>query len=331
MKESKEMKIAILGASGTLGSCTAYAILERRLDGEMWLFGRSRERLMAHCMDLQIAAAALGEMTVHAARGYEELFGCDVVINNAGVPTQSGRGRREMLIGNLGIVSQFAAEVRQRCPQALVITAMNPVDSINFAFLRLTGMGRSQLMGYCLNDTYRARMYVARKLGICATRVDMLVVGEHGPHQTPLWSTLKVDGMPFRATPELRAYVLEKIPKFIQELERLGTGRTAGWISGLGMARLVNAIARDTGEVFPCSVMLDGEFGRSGFSVGVPARIGRRGIVEVLELPLPPDEKSSLEEALDVLQNTAATVDELLAALPRDSNTSQVALQKADT
>ncbi len=319
------MKIAILGASGTLGSCTAYAILERRLDGEMWLFGRSRSRLLAHCMDFEIAAAALGEMTVHAARGYEDLSGSDVVINNAGVPTQSGHGRREMLIGNLSIVSQFAAEIRERCPQALVITAMNPVDSINYAFQRLTGMRRSQLMGYCLNDSYRARMYVARKLGISATRVELLVAGEHGPHQTPLWSTLKVDGMPFRATPELRAYVLEEIPKFIRELESLGTGRTAGWISGLGMARMVNAIARDTGEVFPCSVMLANEYGHFGFSAGLPARIGRRGIVEVLELPLPPDERSNLEEAMGFLQNAAAAVDELLASLPGDSGTPQVA------
>jgi len=317
------MKIAILGGSGTLGSCTAYAILERRLSGEIWLFGRSRERVMAHCMDLQIAAAALGEMTVHAARGYEDLSGCDLVINNAGVPTQtqSEKERREMLIGNLRITLHFAAEIRERCPEALVITAMNPIDSLNYAFQRLTGMGRTQLMGYSLNDSYRARMYVARKLGICATRVDMLVAGEHGPHQALLWSTLKIDGKLFTATPELRAYVLEEIPKFIREMQSLGTGRTAGWISGLGMARMVDAIARDTGEVFPCSVMLANEYGRCGFSAGVPARIGRRGVIEVLELPLPADERSNLEEALGVLEKAAASVEELLASLHHDRDT----------
>jgi malate/lactate dehydrogenase len=274
-------------------------------------------------MDLQVAAAALGEMTVHAARGYEDLSGCDLVINNAGVPTQtqSEKSRREMLIGNLRIVLHFAPEIRERCPEALVITAMNPIDSINYAFQRLTGMGRSQLMGYSLNDSYRARMYVARKLGICATRVDMLVVGEHGPHQAPLWSTLKIDGTPFTATPELRAYVLEENPKFIREMQNLGTGRTAGWISGLGMARMVDAIARNTGEVLPCSVMLANEYGRCGFSAGVPARIGRRGVIEVLELPLPADERSSLEAALGVLENAAASVEELLASLHHDCDT----------
>jgi malate dehydrogenase len=121
--------------------------------------------------------------------------------------------------------------------------------------------------------------------------------------------------MPFAATPELRAYVLEEVPRFIREMESLGTGRTAGWISGLGMAKMVDAIARNTGEVLPCSIMLANEYGRRGFSAGVPVRIGRRGVIEVLELPLPADERSSLDEALNVLENAAASVEELLASL----------------
>ena len=100
---------------------------------------------------------------------------------------------------------------------------------------------------------------------------------------------------------------------FLTEYESLHSGRTAGWVSGIGLSEIVRAVVLDTREIFPCSVILDGEYGRRGFSAGVPARIGRGGVNEVLELPLSDDEKSELAAAFDFLENTAQTVRGLLS------------------
>jgi malate/lactate dehydrogenase len=308
------MKIGLVGAAGTLGSCAAYAILERKLPGELWLFDVKRNVLLAHYMDLQIAASVMGRMTVHVAGDFADFAGCDVVVNTAGAAPREIADRMELLSDNLRIGQIVANGIGKHCPQAVVINATNPVDPINYAFHFLTKMDRKKLIGYSINDTYRLRMNTAIKLGVSATQIEALVVGEHGPNQVPLWSTMKLDGKPLPTPPELREFVVAGCQKFLREYEGLHSGRTAGWISGVGISDMVRAVVLDTKEIFPCSVILDGEYGRRGFSSGVPARIGRGGVLEVVELPLPADEKSKLEAAFDYLEKTAKTVRDLLAA-----------------
>jgi len=308
-----KMKIGMVGGAGTLGSCAAFAILEKKLPGELWLFDINRTMLQAHYLDLQIAASALGEMTVHCAEGNENLAGCHVVVNATGAPWREISNRMELLNDNLRIAKIIAGAIGKFCPKAVVINATNPADAINYAYHLITGGNRKQFIGYTINDSYRMRMYAARKLGISSSRVDALVIGEHGPNQVPLWSTLKVDGKPIVTPPDLREYVLGEIPKFLRSYEALRSGRTAGWISGVGLAEMVRAVVLDTGELFPCSVILEGEYGRRGFSSGMPARVGKQGVMEVVQMQLPADEKASLEKSFDFLQETGATVRQLLA------------------
>ena len=308
------MKIGLIGAAGTLGSCAAFAIVEKKLPGELWLFDIKRNVLLAHHMDLQIAASVLGEMSVHAADSFADLAGCDVVVNTAGAAPREIANRMELLADNIRIGRMVANEIGKNCPEAVVINATNPADPINYALQLITGMERKKFIGYSINDTYRLRMNAARKLGVSATRIEAFVVGEHGPNQVPLWSTMKLDGKPLPTPPDLREYVVAECQKFLHDYESLHSGRTAGWISGVGISDMVRAVVLDTKEVFPCSVILDGEYGRRGFSAGVPARIGRNGVQEVVELSLPADEKAKLEAAFDYLENTAKTVRELLAA-----------------
>jgi malate/lactate dehydrogenase len=317
------MKIGVVGAAGTLGSCAAFAILEKRLPGELWLFDVKRNLLLAHYLDLRIAASVMGQMSVHVAGDFADFAGCDVVVNTAGVAPREVGNRMDLLSDNLRIAQTIASEIGRHCPQAVVINATNPVDPINYAFQLITAMDRKKLIGYSINDTYRLRMNTARKLGVSATRIEALVAGEHGPNQVPLWSTMKLDGKPLPTTPELREWVVAECQNFLREYEVLHSGRTAGWISGVGIAEMVRAVVLDTNEIFPCSVNLSGEYGRRGFSAGVPARIGRKGVQEVVELPLPTDEKDKLAAAFDYLENTARTVRDLLA-VPAESLTAVV-------
>jgi malate/lactate dehydrogenase len=309
-------KVGIIGAAGTLGSCAAFAIATRGIAGELWLFDVNRNLLQSHAMDLQTAAATRNETSVHGAQSLEELGGCDVVVMAAGAPWRKISSRMELLHDSLPILRTVAEAVGRLCPQAVVITATNPVDPLNYAFQLLARMDRSRFIGYSINDSYRFRMLTARALGTQATRVQGFVVGEHGEHQVPLFSTLKLDGEPLPVTRELREQVLSEIPKILHAYESLGTGRTSGWTSAVGLADMVSAVVRDSGELFPCSAILDGEYGRRGLSACVPARLGRRGIEEIQEWALPLDEQEKLDVAFDYLEGNARA---LARDLPRTS------------
>jgi malate/lactate dehydrogenase len=252
-------------------------------------------------------------MTVHAGESFAELAGCDVVVNTAGAPPREIANRMELLADNIRIARIIANEIKTHCPKAVLINATNPVDPINLAFQLITGMDRKKLIGYSINDTYRLRMNTAKKLGVDTTRIEALVGGEHGPNQVPFWSMMTLDGKPLATPPDLREYAVKECQNFLKEYEALHSGRTAGWISGVGLASMVKAVVMDTCELFPCSVILDGEYGRKGFSAGVPAILGEGGVKEIVELTLPADEKKSLEAAFDFLEKTGQSVREIVA------------------
>ena len=113
----------MIGATGTLGSCAAFAILEERLPGELWLFDIKRNLLLAHYIDLRIAASVMGEMTVHVAGDYADFAGSDVIVNTTGPGVREIANRMELLSDNLRISQIVASEIGKYCPQAVVINA----------------------------------------------------------------------------------------------------------------------------------------------------------------------------------------------------------------
>ncbi|MBI5443671.1 MAG: malate dehydrogenase [Deltaproteobacteria bacterium] len=297
-------KVGIIGAAGTLGSCAAFTIATAGTAEELWLFDVKKNLLRSHFMDIQTAAAVLNDTSVHVGED-EDLAGCDIVVVAAGAPWRQISSRMELLGDGLPIVRDTAEKLRRFCPEAVVLTATNPVDPVNYAMHVHSGMDRTRLIGYTINDSYRFRMLVARALGTTATHVEGHVLGEHGEHQVPLFSALRVGGNPFPADAAFQERILGEIPKILRAYESLGTGRTSGWTSAVGLADMVHAIVHDSGEIFPCSVVLDGEYGRRGFSACVPARLGRAGVLEVREWKLAPEERAKLDRAFDYLEANA--------------------------
>jgi malate/lactate dehydrogenase len=306
-------RVAIIGAAGTLGSCTASALATRGIPSELVLFDVNERLLRSHFMDPQTATAVLNDTQLRIGED-ADLAGCDVVVVTAGAPWRQISSRMELLRDSLPILRGIAEKIARYCPDAVVITATNPVDPLNYAFQVLSGMPRSRLVGYTLNDSYRFRMLVAQALGTTASHVEGYVLGEHGEHQALLFSTLKVGGNPLVADEAFKARIAAEIPKILHAYESLGTGRTSGWTSAVGLAHMVQAIVQDTHELFPCSVILEGEYGRRGFSAGVPARLGEAGVVDVREWALPSDEGAQLERAFDYLEAKARALEASLRA-----------------
>ena len=148
---------------------------------------------------------------------------------------------------------------------------------------------------------------------LCASEnVEATVIGEHGSTQVPLFSSVRIDGRSVPFSEEEKRVIREEIPNILRRYEELQAGRTAGWTSAVGLAKLTRAVLGDSEEVFPCSVVLDGEYGARGLSMGVPVRLGRSRVKSIEEWPLAPDEQEGLERTLTVLANAARVVDENL-------------------
>jgi malate/lactate dehydrogenase len=187
------MKIAVIGGAGTLGSCAAFTIIDRKLADELLLIDPWADMLKGHWMDLSTAASG-ADLAVKKG-GYEDMAGSDIVIMAASAPSGAIDSRSELLPINIPIIKENSEKINRYCPEAIVIMETNPVDPLNYAmFLMSKSKDRRKFIGYSLNDTLRFRMWAAEALGVQASRVRGTVIGEHGQSQVMLFSSLRVDG-----------------------------------------------------------------------------------------------------------------------------------------
>ncbi len=304
------MKIAIFGAAGVVGSAAAFHIAVSGLADEMVLVGRRENVIEHHALDLSTAVSALGVKV--KAGTYEDIAGSHLVINAAGIHQDITADRTEMLAKNVVLVRDIALQIREHCPDAVVITATNPIDALNYATWRAGGFDRRRLIGYSLNDSLRFREYVARAKGVEVGQVEGWVIGEHGFTQVPLFSTVRIDGRSLSLSEEEKQSIRGESPAFFKRFEELKAGRTAGWTCAIGLAAITRAIVKNTGEILTGSAVLEGEYGQQELSMGVPLRLGRNGIQEILEWDLAPDEQTALERSAEHLRAMARIVDDNL-------------------
>lgn len=304
------MKVTVIGAAGSVGAPVAFNLAASRVAEEVVMIDTRANFVKQHAMDIGTAVSAL-DVRVRDG-GYADMAGSDIVINAAGAPQGLIADRMEMLPRNIPMIRDIALQIKRHCPDAVVITATNPIDPLNYATWRAGGFDRCQLFGYSINDSFRFRELAARAKGVKASRVQATVIGEHGSSQVPLFSSVRIDGRPAPFSAEEKQAILAEIPNILRRYEELQTGRTAGWTCAIGMVAITRAILQDTGEIFPCSAVLDGEYGQRDLSMSIPVSLGRRGIRKMLEWELAPDERSGLARSVGVLRAAARAVDAAL-------------------
>lgn len=305
------MKIAIIGAAGSVGAPAAFYIGACGLADEILMIGGKKQNVLKqHAMDLSTALS--GKDIVVKAGDYRDLSGTDIVIQTAGVAQGLIKDRMEMLPKNIPLVKGIATEIKAYCPNAIVITASNPVGPLNYATYLAGGFDRKKLIGYSINDSFRLREMVAAEYGAKVSQVEGMVIGEHGATQVLLFSSVKIGGKPITVNEEIKARIRAEVPNILKRYEELQSGRTAGWTCAIGLVQFVDAIVNDTGAVLPCSLLLDGEYGQKNLSMSVPAKIGRNGVQEIFELKLAPDEEAGLKISTDTLKVAMKVVEKCL-------------------
>lgn len=305
------MKISILGASGSVGAPTSFNIAVSGLADELVMVAGKRQNILEHhATDIGEAASAAGCKVRHG--GFEDLTDSDIIINAAGAHLPLHLGRPTVIQEQVKLTGSVVDKIKKNCPKAIVISAINPVDATNYATYLSGGFDRNKLIGYSINDTIRFRISLARELKKEVSRVECAVIGEHGPTQVPLFSSAKVDGKPVQLTDEMKGRIRAGMWSTIKKYESLNAGRTAGWTCAVGLTTLVRAIAEEGSGVFPCSMVLNGEYGLHDLSMGVPVKLGREGAKEIVEYSLTKDEQEGLKKTADTLKSVSALVRENL-------------------
>jgi malate dehydrogenase len=312
------MKISVIGAAGTLGSCAAFNIIIHRMASELVLLDPWKDMLKAHFIDL---TTAITWQNIDVIMGeYPDLAGSDIVVVTAGAPSGQVTSRREFLPNNLPVIQENVQKINQYCPEAIIITATNPVDPLNYATYLLSALkDRRKIIGYSLNDTFRFRSISAELLGVRPSRVQGMVLGEHDESQVPVFSSLTKDGRPVKVDEEFKLKVKEKAARVLSELESLRPKRATGWTSAVGIVAIIRSIINDVGEIIPCNSVLQGEYGFSGLSMTVPCVLCKEGIEQIKQVPLNEEERAGLERSAQALKPYMQYVEDKLGLQPAKS------------
>ena len=298
------MKLGVIGGAGVLGSTTAFYVAMNNLVDEIVLYDIRENYAINHAMDLDQGVCGISSTTVSAG-GLDDLKGCDIILNTAGVPEGGRVSRDEYLIDNLPIYMALAENIKTWGYYPIIISTSNPMDVLNYKLYEAIGGPRGRYLALCWNDTLRFKWAIAKELGLPATLVDAIVLGEHGAFQVPVYTSAKRKdtGEAIVLTDEQHQSVQARISSWFKNVIALKTQRTMGWTSGIGLGTMIEAIVKESETVIPVSCIPDGEYGLSGVSLGLPVRLCKEGVREIVEIYLDDEERKGLKAASDKIKS----------------------------
>ena len=299
------MKVTIVGGAGGVGASTAFNLVLMRGGHEIVLVDARPEMTASHVMDLE---QVLEQSPGSSVRGGEpgDAGDADVVVLLSSTPLTAGTPRIEYLAGNALIADELADGLPAGWDGAIVVVT-NPVDPLVTRLQRRTGLDRRRVLGYTVNDSLRLRTGFAKALGVPAGSVEAWVLGEHGDESVPLFDRVAVNGAPVHPTPAQAAAAEEYFRSWYPLHVALDSGRSSTWTSGLGVARMVAAL-ESAGELWPASVVLEGEYGIEGVAVTVPVTIGRGCAAEIHEWELEPAELQALRASAEFVRAAVQSI-----------------------
>ena len=307
------MQVTVVGA-GFVGATTAMRVVQKGL-ADVVLIDIVEDLPQGIALDMRESAPVEGfEPSIVGTNDYKDTAGSDVVVITAGLPRKPGMSRMDLLATNGKIIRDVVGQVVEHSPSAIIIVVTNPLDEMTFLAADASGFPKSRVMGMAgILDSSRMRYFIAEKLGVSPSVVDALALGSHGDSMVPLPRHATVDGKPLADLVDEAT-----LEQFFQrtrdggaEIVALLKKGSAYYAPSASVAQMVNAIAGDTKEVLPVCAWVTGEYGINDVYVGVPARLGREGVEEVVELDLNEGELSALREAAEGIRAKCADLAKL--------------------
>jgi malate dehydrogenase len=283
------MKVTVVGA-GNVGATCAQVIAQKNIVQEVILVDIKEGIAEGKSLDLwQTAPVNYYDTRLTGSTGdYSKTAGSEVVVITSGVPRKPGMSRDDLISINAGIVKSVTENVVKYSPEAKIIVVSNPLDVMTYASYVSSGLPRTKVMGMAgILDTARYRAFLAEALDVSPRDIQALLLGGHGDTMVPLPRYTTVSGIP--VTEMIDAERLDAIVKRTinggGELVNL-MGTSAWYAPGSAAAQMVEAIVLDQKRIFPCCIKLEGEYGLDNIFAGVPVKLGKNGIEQIIEVKL---------------------------------------------
>ncbi|WP_162321107.1 malate dehydrogenase [Nesterenkonia haasae] len=238
-------RVAVIGAAGTVGSSVCAQLASRGVGQEIYMQDVKDNLVEAHRIDITDGQTVLGVDSPKLITGEAPAGTVNAVVVAASLPEDPEGDRREFLEANAGLLDSLAPAIqKQLSPAGIVVLLTNPVDILAHWMSRTQSLPRERLIGYALNDTARFRYAVAQEFDVAPSHVDAMVLGEHGAGQVPIFSSVRIDGEAVTWTDHARRRLEHHMEGWFSRYLALKAGRTSGWASGLGVAKLLEDLGR---------------------------------------------------------------------------------------
>lgn len=305
-RSTSTTKVVIVGGGGGVGASVAFNLLVGSGEFEVVMIDRRPEMVRSHVLDLEQVLEQGARGAVREG-GEDDIAQADILVVTAALPLTVNDSRMVYLEGNAHIVSSVVELLPEGWPGVLLLVT-NPVDPLGTLVHRRTGLDRRRVLGYTINDSLRLRTGIGRVLGVATGRVTAWSIGEHGPLAVHLWDRIQLDGAAVALDQTQREQVEDFVGNWYVRHVALDSGRSSTWTSGLGIARMVSAIAFGDDTPWTASVMLEGEYGISGVSLSVPVSLAPGGVAEIHEWELSEPESAGLEKAAGYVRDAVAAL-----------------------
>jgi malate dehydrogenase len=307
-------KITVVGA-GNVGGTTAQRLAEKDAY-DVVLVDIAEGMPQGKALDISQAGPVCGYSTrVVGTNGYAETAGSSVAVITSGIPRKPGMSRDELLATNAKIVKSVVSELVSRSPDIILILVTNPLDAMVHVARLVSGLPKSRIIGMGgILDSARMRSFIAAELNVPGPDVQAMVLGGHGDTMVPLPRYTTVKGKPvsdLMPKDKLDAIIQRTRDGGAEIVGLLKTG-SAFYAPSASAVDMVEAIHKDQKRVMPCSVLCEGEYGLKHVIVGVPVRIGRKGVEQIVEYELAVDEQAALEASANAVRELCAAVDRLM-------------------
>ena len=307
-------KAAVIGC-GFVGASIAFRFLQQGLFSHLVLLDADRAKAEGEAMDLSDGLPYGAAMEITAG-GYDDIADCALVVITAGANQKPGETRLDLIGRNIAIMESIIREITARDFGGILLIVSNPVDVLTYAAWKISGYPRERVIGSgTVLDTGRLKQLLGEELRVDSRNIHAFIIGEHGDSELAVWSEANVSGLDLEDFCRVRGQTLgaenrERLYREVRDSAYEIIRRKGATYYGIAMAvgRIAEAIVKDERAVLPVSAVLDGQYGMNGLALSLPSIVGRKGLQEILEMPLSKEERAALTASAEQMREAIGTL-----------------------
>ena len=313
------MKVSVIGASGRVGRAAAFCLAEENLVNKLVLISREKslDQIKGEALDMSDALAAKDiRVSITSSSNWEDTKDSDVVVISAGIPRNADMTRMDVAIPNARIIAHYSKMIAKSAPESIILVITNPVDIMTYVAYKASEFPRNRVLGLGNHlDSLRLKNLVAKHFNVHVREVHTRIIGEHGDHMVPLLTSSSIGGILMKYYDEYETFNLERITEKVKNAGTYVIGKKGATEYGpaFAISNIIKTILRDEKKIPTLTTYLDGEIeGVKDVCMGVPVKLGRNGVEQIISLKMSDEETRGFLEAATTIKKST---DEVIAIL----------------